>query len=143
MAQRVPPILATCQGSSTAPPNLVTMVGKPTAEVPDTDGSITITIDAATYRPTESGDWLLELTAQMQNSTSQSRYLAWYYFDGVDVARRAFKPACADAAPGPTAPGGVIDIVVGFIVTCRPDSSVAADLQSSTTSERASPADHP
>jgi TIR domain len=130
------PGLGSCQDPVTPDWNQVAVDGKPSAVLSDTRGSVTITINAATFRPTESGDWLLELTAQMQNGTAEDLYLGSWYYRAVEVAQRAFDPACFDFSGKSVGPGEVVDGVVGFTVACRPDRSVAVVLESSTTPER-------
>jgi len=130
------PGLGSCQDTATPDWNQVAVDGKPSAVLSDTRGSVTITINAATFRPTESGDWLLELTAQMQNGTAEDLYLGSWYYRVVEVAQRAFDPVCFDFSGKSVGPGEVVDGVVGFTVACRPDRSVAVVLESSTTPER-------
>ena len=128
--------LGSCQDPSTPEWNRIAVEGKPSAAVSHTGGSVTITVNGAHWRPTSPVHWQLVLTTQVQNDTREDLNVgAWFYRD-VEVAQRPFDPSCFSVTRKEIAAGEVVDGLVGFEVSCRPDDSVVLVLQSSTSADR-------
>lgn len=130
------PALGSCDDPTTPDWTQVAMDGKPSASVSETNDPVVITINAAAFRPTDSGEWMLELTTQMENGTSEDKYLGAWYYRTAEVAQRGAVPLCFSPPAMSIAPGELVDAVVGFRVACRPDHSVAVVLQPSSNSNK-------
>jgi hypothetical protein len=113
----------------------VALKGRPSATLPDDHGSLTFTVNAASWRLESTGAWQLVLTTQMQNNASQARGHGFWYYRDVRVAQRPFGIYCFDNVGGQgAAPGEIVDARVGFNVTCPPSGSMALVLEASLAS---------
>jgi hypothetical protein len=92
-------------------------------------GSLTFTVNAASWRLEQSGHWQVVLSVAMLNSTSTSREHAYYYYEDLRVARRPFGIYCFDPPATMAAPQEVVDARVGFDVTCTPAGAMSVVVQ--------------
>ena len=93
------------------------------------DESLVFGVNAAAWRPDQSGHWLVLLDTQMLNQAKGQHAHARYYYEDLRVARRAFALSCFDAASTDSGTGDVVDAHVGFLVTCRPSGEMDVTLQ--------------
>jgi hypothetical protein len=115
----------------------IELAGSPSAVVPDTDGTVVITVMSASWRPSADGKWEVQLATQMDNENTVAReHGAWFYRD-LEVARRPFDPWCfntlRDTYPDP---GLIADGLIGFEVSCAPVGSMDLALTSPVSDER-------
>ncbi len=110
----------------------IALATRPTADLSyGSVGSLTFTVNSASWRLERAGQWQLVLSVQMLNSTTSSRAHAYYYYRSVRVARRPFEVYCFTPPATDAAPREVIDAHVGFNVTCQPVGAMAVVVQNS------------
>jgi TIR domain len=111
----------------------VALDGRPSATIPDDEGSLMFTVNSASWRVESAGVWQIVLTTQMQNNSVETHSHSYWYYRNLRVARRPFDVYCFDRYTG-AAPGEIADARVGFNVTCPTRGSMSLVLEASSGS---------
>lgn len=91
----------------------------PTGVITKPNGTVSITVGAARWRPVNDG-WQVQLATTMKNDTTESVYHGGWRYQYLTVAQRRYDPVCFSGDPSLVDPNTVGDGQIGFVVRCEP-----------------------
>jgi len=94
-----------------------------------TDGSITVAVNAASWREDSAGSWQVVLSTQLQNDTADSLYHEPGQYYRLQVARREFHLACFDGPADPVSANAIGDARAGFLTACPPSGLLSLTIE--------------